>query len=126
MIELIESLPFELPTIELLIFIATAAVAIAAAVMVVFQRNAMYSALFLVANFFCLAVMYLLLGAYFLAVVQIAGLRRRHHGADALRHHAAQCGATGANRHPPCRAEALRGRRGVHPAGTDNAGRRSQ
>ena len=72
MTELIESLPFELPTIELLIFIATAAVAIAAAVMVVFQRNAMYSALFLVANFFCLAVMYLLLGAYFLAVVQIA------------------------------------------------------
>lgn len=72
MTELIESLPFELPTVELLIFIATAAVAIAAAVMVVFQRNAMYSALFLVANFFCLAVMYLLLGAYFLAVVQIA------------------------------------------------------
>lgn len=72
MTELIESLPFELPTIELLIFIATAAVAIAAAAMVVFQRNAMYSALFLVANFFCLAVMYLLLGAYFLAVVQIA------------------------------------------------------
>ena len=72
MTELIESLPFELPTIELLIFIATAAVAIAAAIMVVFQRNAMYSALFLVANFFCLAVMYLLLGAYFLAVVQIA------------------------------------------------------
>ena len=72
MTELIESLPFELPTIELLTFIATAAVAIAAAAMVVFQRNAMYSALFLVANFFCLAVMYLLLGAYFLAVVQIA------------------------------------------------------
>ena len=72
MTELIESLPFELPTIELIIFIATAAVAIAAAIMVVFQRNAMYSALFLVANFFCLAVMYLLLGAYFLAVVQIA------------------------------------------------------
>ena len=72
MTEIIESLPFELPTIELIIFIATAAVAIAAAIMVVFQRNAMYSALFLVANFFCLAVMYLLLGAYFLAVVQIA------------------------------------------------------
>lgn len=72
MTELIESLPFELPAIELLVFITNAAVAVATAFMVVFQRNAMYSALFLVANFFCLAVMYLLLGAYFLAVVQIA------------------------------------------------------
>ena len=61
-----------LPTIEFVIFVATAMIAIATACMVVFQRNAMYSALFLVANFFCIAVLYLLLGAYFLAVVQIA------------------------------------------------------
>ena len=39
--------------------------------MVVLQRNAMYSALFLVLSFFCLAVFYVLLGAYFLAVVQV-------------------------------------------------------
>ena len=58
--------------LEIIIFAATAAVAIASAAMVVFQRNAMFSALFLVANFFCLAVLFLLLGAYFLAVVQIA------------------------------------------------------
>ena len=38
---------------------------------VVLQRNAMYSALFLVLSFFCLAVFYVLLGAYFLAVVQV-------------------------------------------------------
>jgi NADH-quinone oxidoreductase subunit J len=57
---------------EFVIFLVVAAVAIAAAVMVVLQRNAMYSALFLVLNFFCLAVFYVLLGAYFLAVVQVA------------------------------------------------------
>src|SRR5437763_12167748 len=38
----------------------------------VLQRHAMYSALFLVLVFFCLAIFYVLLGAYFLAVVQVA------------------------------------------------------
>ena len=37
----------------------------------ILQRNPIYSALFLVANFFCLAVFYLLLNAQFLAAVQI-------------------------------------------------------
>jgi NADH-quinone oxidoreductase subunit J len=38
---------------------------------VILQRNPIYSALFLVANFFCLAVYYVLLNAQFLAAVQI-------------------------------------------------------
>ncbi|HEX2324173.1 MAG TPA: NADH-quinone oxidoreductase subunit J, partial [Chloroflexota bacterium] len=57
---------------EVLIFLVTAAVAVAAAITMVLQRNAMYSALFLVLNFFCLAVLYVLLQAYFVAVVQVA------------------------------------------------------
>ena len=57
---------------ELLVFGLTAAVAVAAAITMVLQRNAMYSALFLVLNFFCLSVLYVLLGAYFVAVVQVA------------------------------------------------------
>jgi NADH-quinone oxidoreductase subunit J len=57
---------------ELLVFGVTAAVSVAAAITMVLQRNAMYSALFLVLNFFCLSVMYVLLGAYFVAVVQVA------------------------------------------------------
>ena len=57
---------------EVLVFLVTAAVAVAAAITMVLQRNAMYSALFLVLNFFCLAVLYVLLQAYFVAVVQVA------------------------------------------------------
>src|SRR6266542_1096607 len=57
---------------EFIIFAIAAAVSVAAAIMMVLQRNAMYSALFLVLTFFCFAVFYVLLGAYFLAVVQVA------------------------------------------------------
>jgi NADH-quinone oxidoreductase subunit J len=57
---------------EVLVFGLVAAVAVAAALMMVLQRNAMYSAIFLVLNFFCLAVLYVLLGAFFVAVVQVA------------------------------------------------------
>jgi NADH-quinone oxidoreductase subunit J len=57
---------------EFIVFVIAAAVSIAAAIMMVLQRNAMYSALFLVLTFFCIAVFYVLLGAYFLAVVQVA------------------------------------------------------
>jgi NADH-quinone oxidoreductase subunit J len=57
---------------ELLVFLAVAALSVASALMMIVQRNAMYSALFLVLNFFCLAVFYVLMGAYFLAVVQVA------------------------------------------------------
>src|ERR687886_2841594 len=57
---------------EFIVFVITAAVSVAAAIMMVLQRNAMYSALFLVLTFFCFSVFYVLLGAYFLAVVQVA------------------------------------------------------
>src|SRR5918992_3167975 len=57
---------------EVLIFLLTAALSVASALTMILQRNAMYSALFLVLNFFCLAVLYVLLQAYFVAVVQVA------------------------------------------------------
>ena len=57
---------------EFIVFALAAAVSVAAALMMILNRNAMYSALFLVLTFFCFAVFYVLLGAYFLAVVQVA------------------------------------------------------
>jgi NADH-quinone oxidoreductase subunit J len=57
---------------EFVIFLIVAAVSVASGVSMIVQRNAMYSALFLVLNFFCLAVFYVLMGAFFLAVVQVA------------------------------------------------------
>ena len=57
---------------EFIVFLGLAALSVASALMMITQRNAMYSALFLVLNFFCLAVFYVLMGAYFLAVVQVA------------------------------------------------------
>ncbi|MGI8423903.1 MAG: NADH-quinone oxidoreductase subunit J family protein [Chloroflexota bacterium] len=55
-----------------MVFLGVAALSVASALMMITQRNAMYSALFLVLNFFCLAIFYVLMGAYFLAVVQVA------------------------------------------------------
>jgi NADH-quinone oxidoreductase subunit J len=52
-------------------FWITTVVAIASGLNVILQRNPIYSAVFLVANFFCLAVYYVLLNAQFLAAVQI-------------------------------------------------------
>lgn len=52
-------------------FWVTAIIAVISGLNVILQRNPVYSALFLVANFFCLAVFYLLLNAQFLAAVQI-------------------------------------------------------
>lgn len=57
---------------EFVIFLIVAAISVASGVTMILQRNAMYSALFLVLNFFCLAVFYVLMGAFFLAVVQVA------------------------------------------------------
>lgn len=54
-----------------LAFWITAVLAVVTGLNVIVQRNPIYSALFLVANFFCLAVFYLLLNAQFLAIVQI-------------------------------------------------------
>jgi len=52
-------------------FVIIAAVAIAAAVSMVLSRNSVHSALFLVINLFCVAILYLSLNAEFLAVVQV-------------------------------------------------------
>jgi NADH-quinone oxidoreductase subunit J len=56
---------------ELIVFLVLSLVAVAAALGMVFSRNAVYSALFLVLNFVTVAVFYLLLGAPFIAMSQI-------------------------------------------------------
>ena len=59
-------------TLELILFIILALVAIAAALGMVISRNTVYSALFLILNFVTVAVLYLMLNAAFLAMAQIA------------------------------------------------------
>jgi len=56
---------------ELILFLVIAASAIATAVLMVTLRNPVMSAISLVANFFCIAVLYLLLQAQLLAVLQL-------------------------------------------------------
>jgi NADH-quinone oxidoreductase subunit J len=56
---------------EMVVFGILAAVAVAAAVGVIAQRSAVRSALFLLVNFCCLAGLYILLNAQFVAVVQV-------------------------------------------------------
>lgn len=53
------------------LFLALSTVAVVAALGVIFNRNAVHSALSLLANFAVLAVFYLLLNAQFIAVVQV-------------------------------------------------------
>jgi NADH-quinone oxidoreductase subunit J len=88
---------------ELVIFVILAIVAVAAGVGVIAQRSAVRSALFLLVNFCCLAGLYLLLNAEFLAVVQVIiyagaivvlflfvvmllGMERAEEGPDPRRH----------------------------------------
>ena len=54
-----------------ILFYIIAFVAVGSAIFVVLNRNAVYSAVALVLCFFCLAILYLLLEAYFLAVLEI-------------------------------------------------------
>jgi NADH-quinone oxidoreductase subunit J len=54
-----------------IVFWAFAPVSVGSAIAMLFQRNAVYAALFLVVNLFTLAVFFLLLSAPFLFVVQI-------------------------------------------------------
>ena len=61
-----------LMTIEFAIFLGLAAVAVTAAIAMLVSRNAVYSALFLVLVFLTLAVLFLLLSAAFIAMVQVA------------------------------------------------------
>jgi NADH-quinone oxidoreductase subunit J len=56
---------------DLVIFWVLAPVSVAAAVLMLFQRNAVHSALLLIVNLFTVAVFFLLLEAPFLFVVQI-------------------------------------------------------
>ncbi|GAC1549714.1 MAG: NADH-quinone oxidoreductase subunit J [Herpetosiphon sp.] len=56
---------------ELVVFLLTAVVSVACAVAMVLSKNAVHSALFLVLNFSSVAVLYLLLNAPFLAMIQI-------------------------------------------------------
>ena len=58
-------------TIDLILFLVLSLIAIATALGMLFSRNAIYSALFLVLNFITVAVFYLLLGAPFIAMAQI-------------------------------------------------------
>jgi NADH-quinone oxidoreductase subunit J len=60
-----------LPTLGQLIFMPSAGLAILSAIMMVTRRNAVHSALWLVLVFFNLAVMYVMLGAEFLAALQV-------------------------------------------------------
>ncbi len=56
---------------ELVTFVILAPVSVIAALGMVLNRNAVYSALLLVVNFFCLAAFYVLLQAQFVAAVQV-------------------------------------------------------
>ncbi len=56
---------------EMVIFFILAVIAVAAAVGVIAQRSAVRSALFLLVNFCCLAGLYILLNAQFVAVAQV-------------------------------------------------------
>jgi NADH-quinone oxidoreductase subunit J len=56
---------------EMVMFFILAIVAVAAGVGVIAQRSAVRSALFLLVNFCCLAGLYILLNAQFVAIVQV-------------------------------------------------------
>jgi len=58
-------------TIGIVVFIALALIAVLAAIGMLTSTNAVHAALFLVINFFCIALFYLGLNAPFLAMVQI-------------------------------------------------------
>jgi NADH-quinone oxidoreductase subunit J len=57
--------------IETALFVILATVTIGAAVLVIVQRNPVNSAIFLIITFFCLAGIYLLLHAEFIAIIQV-------------------------------------------------------
>jgi NADH-quinone oxidoreductase subunit J len=57
--------------VEMILFLVVAAVAVLSALLMITRRNPVQSVLFLILNFFCLAVIYLVLHAQFIAVIQI-------------------------------------------------------
>jgi NADH-quinone oxidoreductase subunit J len=58
-------------TVDLILFVLLALVAVGSALGMLFSRNAVHSALFLVLNFATVAFFFLLLGAPFIAMVQV-------------------------------------------------------
>jgi NADH-quinone oxidoreductase subunit J len=56
---------------DLILFWVFAPISVASGIGMLLMRNAVHAALFLVVNFFCLAIFYLILGAPFLFAVQI-------------------------------------------------------
>jgi NADH-quinone oxidoreductase subunit J len=54
-----------------IVLILTSLTAIFAAVMVITRRNPIHSAMFLILNFLCIAVLYLLLNFQFIAIIQV-------------------------------------------------------
>ena len=56
---------------ETILFIITALIAVVSAFMVITRRKPITSVLFMVLTFFCLAVLYVMLGAQFIAAMQI-------------------------------------------------------
>lgn len=57
--------------VDLILFLLLATIAVAAALGMLFSRNAVYAALFLILNFATVAVLYLLLSAPFIALAQV-------------------------------------------------------
>ena len=58
-------------TIDMIVFILLALLAVASALGMLFSRSAIYAALFLVLNFLVVAIFYLILGAPFIALSQV-------------------------------------------------------
>jgi NADH-quinone oxidoreductase subunit J len=58
-------------TLSVVLFLVVAVIAVATALGMLFSRNAVYAALYLILNFAAVAVLYLLLNAPFIAVAQI-------------------------------------------------------
>lgn len=58
-------------TFDAILFYVVAAAAVVSAVLMVTGKNPVKSVLFLIVNFFCLAVLYLILQAQFIAIIQI-------------------------------------------------------
>jgi NADH-quinone oxidoreductase subunit J len=58
-------------TVDLILFLGIAVIALVSAISMVASRNAVYSALFLVVNFLTIATLFLMLNAAFIAMVQV-------------------------------------------------------
>ena len=76
---------------DVILFLIFAAIAVVCGFNVVVQSHPISSAISLIGVMGSLAVLYLLLGAEFLAAAQVIVYAGRHHGALRFRDHAAEC-----------------------------------